>query len=101
MPFRGPLLHFSDIVDAIFWIERYIDGLDFEAYERDVKTRDAVERRLQIVTEAIIRLGDTASTIRAQLGGSSGAGWEISCGMAITRLTTRLSGVSCITSCRC
>jgi uncharacterized protein with HEPN domain len=60
MPSRGALLHFTDIVDAVLWIERYVEGLTFEQYEEDTKTRDAVERRLQIVTEAVIRLHDDA-----------------------------------------
>jgi len=30
--------------------------MDFSAYERDEKTRAAVERKMQILTEAVIRL---------------------------------------------
>jgi len=34
--------------------------MDFEAYRKDLKTKSAVERQLQILTEAVIRLGDDA-----------------------------------------
>jgi uncharacterized protein with HEPN domain len=32
--------------------------MDFAAYEKDRKTKSAMERQLQIITEAAIRLGD-------------------------------------------
>jgi uncharacterized protein with HEPN domain len=36
-------------------IDRYTAGLDFAAYERDRMVRDAVERRLGIIGEALSR----------------------------------------------
>ncbi len=44
-----------------------MEGLDFAGYERDVKTRDAIERRLQIVTEAVIRLGDSVESYSTEV----------------------------------
>lgn len=38
-------------------------GLTFEAYEADLKTKSAVERQMQILTEAVARLGADAETI--------------------------------------
>ena len=49
-------MHFQDILKAISLIEQFIDDMDFQAYSADIKTRAAVERELQIVTEAAHRL---------------------------------------------
>jgi uncharacterized protein with HEPN domain len=38
-------------------IERHIAGMDLAAYSRDEKTRDAVERCLQRISEAAYKLG--------------------------------------------
>lgn len=37
--------------------------MDFDAYKRDLKTKSAVERQLQILTEAAIRLGADADIL--------------------------------------
>ncbi len=37
--------------------------MDLQAYANDLKTKSAVERQLQILTEAVIRLGDDAERI--------------------------------------
>ena len=49
-------MHFNDMLKAIGLIEQFIGAMDFPAYEADAKTRAAVERELQIVTEAAYRL---------------------------------------------
>jgi uncharacterized protein with HEPN domain len=49
-------MHFQDILKAISLIEQFIGEMDFHAYSEDIKTRAAVERELQIVTEAAYRL---------------------------------------------
>jgi uncharacterized protein with HEPN domain len=49
-----------DIVDAIGPIEAFTSGMDFEAFREDPKTVAAVERKLQIISEAAIRLGANA-----------------------------------------
>ena len=56
MSFRGPEMHFSDMLKAIGLIEQFVGSMDFPAYEADIKTRAAVERELQIITEAAYRL---------------------------------------------
>ncbi len=56
MPFRHPERHLRDILESIDQIDRFIGDMDFAAYQRDEKTRAAVERKMQILTEAIIRL---------------------------------------------
>jgi len=45
-------MHFQDMLKAIVLIEQFTHGMDFPAYAADIKTRAAVERELQILTEA-------------------------------------------------
>lgn len=63
MPFRGSEIHFRDILDSIYQIDEFLAGLEFSGYQSDRKTRSAVERELQIITEAAIRLGAEAETL--------------------------------------
>jgi uncharacterized protein with HEPN domain len=56
-------MHFQDIVDSIALIDLFLTDFDFEAYEKDLKTKSAVERQLQIITEAAYRLGDEAQLL--------------------------------------
>ncbi|HEY1995330.1 MAG TPA: HepT-like ribonuclease domain-containing protein [Edaphobacter sp.] len=62
MPFRNVQTHFKDILQSIDHIGEFIAGIDFEGYQEDRKTRSAVERELQIITEAATRLGEEAET---------------------------------------
>ena len=55
-----------DALDSCRLIQRYTAGIDFEFYQRDDQKRDAVERRLGIIGEALHR-GEGHSGI--------GAGW--------------------------
>ena len=41
-------------------IETFVSGMNFEAFRGDLKTIAAVERKLQIVSEAAVRLGSEA-----------------------------------------
>lgn len=63
MPFRDNPTHLRDILEAIDHIESFLAGMDFEAYKADARTRFAVERQMQVITEAAVRLGDEAETI--------------------------------------
>jgi uncharacterized protein with HEPN domain len=56
-------MHFDDILKSIDLIDSFLEGMDFEAYRNNLKTRSAVERQMQILTEAAIRLGDDADAI--------------------------------------
>lgn len=58
MPFRDPRRHLEDVLDAIDKITEFIGTMDLDAYRADEKTKAAVERKIQILTEAIIRLED-------------------------------------------
>ena len=44
-------------------IERFTLGMDFEAFREDPKTVAAVERKLQLISEAATRLGDQAEAL--------------------------------------
>jgi uncharacterized protein with HEPN domain len=50
-------LRLHDIIENIDRIESYVTGLDFARFAADTKTIDAVERCLQRVTEAVIKIG--------------------------------------------
>src|SRR5258708_1721017 len=58
MPFRDPEQHLRDVLEAIEKINQFIGDMDLSAYEADEKTKAAVERKVQILTEAIVRLDD-------------------------------------------
>ena len=58
MPFRDDPRHLRDIIESIDLIDDFVDTLDFEAYRNDIKTKSAVERQIQILTEAAKRLGE-------------------------------------------
>ena len=58
MSFRDPAQSLRDILDAITSIEEFIAGMDFEVFRSDAKTVAAVERKLLVISEAAIRLGD-------------------------------------------
>ncbi|MGH9583797.1 MAG: HepT-like ribonuclease domain-containing protein [Bryobacteraceae bacterium] len=58
MPFSDPSIPLQDIAEAIERIEEFTHGMDFEAFRSDAKTVAAVERKLQIISEAAVRLGN-------------------------------------------
>ena len=41
-------------------IEDFISGMDFAAFQEDPKTNAAVERKLLVISEAAVRLGEHA-----------------------------------------
>jgi uncharacterized protein with HEPN domain len=67
LPFRDVQMHLQDIEESIGNIDAFLEGADFEAYREDLKTKSAVERQMQIITEAAIRLGDDAETLCPRL----------------------------------
>jgi uncharacterized protein with HEPN domain len=60
LPSKRPQRRFEDIVENIQSIERYTDGMNLSGFMSDAKTRDAVERCLERISEAVGKLGDTA-----------------------------------------
>jgi uncharacterized protein with HEPN domain len=53
-------LGLRDVWDAIRSIEDLTTGMDFESFRSDPKTAAAVERKLSLISEAAVRLGDDA-----------------------------------------
>lgn len=60
MPFRDPKSHLRDIRESIDAIDEFVRGMTLDVYCKDVKTQAAVERKLLVISEAAIRLGDAA-----------------------------------------
>ncbi len=60
MPFRDNQTHLRDILGGIERIEAFVAGMDLDAYRIDELRKSAVERQLQIITEAAKRLGEDA-----------------------------------------
>ena len=56
MPFRDHESHLRDILQSIDQINEFVGNMTFAIYQRDEKTKAAVERKIQILTEAVIRL---------------------------------------------
>ena len=50
---RDPHLRLQDIIEACERLEAYIENLDFPAFDRDLKTQDAVIRVFEIIGEAV------------------------------------------------
>lgn len=64
MPSRhDPADGLGDIVENAERIERYLKGMDRAAFEQDGLTRDAVERCIERVCEAVYRLADKAEQL--------------------------------------
>ncbi len=51
------------MLESIDHIRDFLSGMTFDIYQIDRKTRSAVERELQIISEAAVRLGDVAETL--------------------------------------
>ncbi len=63
LPFRDNETHLRDLLEGLDHIESFLGDMDLEAYKADIKTKSAVERQMQIITEAAKRLGDDAETL--------------------------------------
>lgn len=60
MPSSRPIRRLRDIVENATAIAGYVEGMDLAGFAADPKTRDAVERCLERISEAAIKLGDLA-----------------------------------------
>jgi uncharacterized protein with HEPN domain len=58
LPFRDAEQHLRDILESINNIDTFLGNMSFDAYRGDLKTKSAVERQMQIITEAAVRLGE-------------------------------------------
>lgn len=62
-PRHDPADCLTDIVDNAERIERYLGDMDRDAFAADGLTRDAVERCVERVCEAVYRLADRAESL--------------------------------------
>jgi uncharacterized protein with HEPN domain len=53
----------GSIWESILLIEQFVSGMDFGDYAADLKTQAAVERKMLVISEAAIRLGDNAEKL--------------------------------------
>jgi uncharacterized protein with HEPN domain len=63
LPFSGTSLSLADILDAIVAIEQFTQDMDLDSFRQDPKTIAAVERKLQVISEAAVRLGEQAEAL--------------------------------------
>lgn len=52
-------IYINDILEAIESIERFVGHMDFEEFQVDDKTKNAVIRKLEVIGEATKRVPDT------------------------------------------
>lgn len=55
---RDQRLYLKDILLSIEAIEKFVDGLSYEDFEKDDKTSSAVIRKFEIIGEAAKRISD-------------------------------------------
>ncbi len=60
MPSSRPAVRFQDILDNIHLIGSYLEGIDRARFVTDRRTRDAIERCLERISEAATKLGEEA-----------------------------------------
>jgi uncharacterized protein with HEPN domain len=63
VPSSRPAIRFQDILDNIQLIRGYIIGMNQTAFNADRRTRDAVERCLERISEAASKLGTEADRL--------------------------------------
>ena len=63
MPSSKPARRFGDILENVRAIEDYTEGVDLRGFKADAKTRDAVERCLERISEAASKLGETGHAL--------------------------------------
>jgi uncharacterized protein with HEPN domain len=63
VPSKSPTQRLLDIVENAASIASYIDGLDEKDFRSDRMRRDAVERCLQRISEAAVKLGSDAEML--------------------------------------
>lgn len=70
MPSSDPITRYEDIIENIERIERHISDVTEEQFYRDEKTYDAVERCIERICEATVKIGDLARELEPN------AAWE-------------------------
>jgi uncharacterized protein with HEPN domain len=63
VPSERPAIRLKDILENARLIQSYLLGMDRAGFDADRRTRDAVERCLERVSEAATKLGDAADEL--------------------------------------
>ncbi len=63
MPSKDPIQRFEDILENVILIEEFTAGMDLAAFMEDLKTRNAVERCMERISEAARKLGEAAEDL--------------------------------------
>jgi uncharacterized protein with HEPN domain len=63
VPSSRLVVRFQDILDNVQLIRSYVKGMDRAAFDADRRTRDAVERCLERISEAAAKLGANAQRL--------------------------------------
>jgi uncharacterized protein with HEPN domain len=63
VPSKDPIQRFADILENIILIEEFTRGMDLNAYQEDLKTRNATERCMERISEAAKKLGEVAEEL--------------------------------------
>ena len=63
MPSKNPIRRFEDILDNIDLIKEYTRDFSYDAFVKDRKTQDAVERCLTRISEAAGKLEGSADAV--------------------------------------
>ena len=92
MPFRDAEQHLRDILESVNNIDTFLGDMNFDVYRVDQKTKSAVERQIQIITEAPVRLGDDGGRLCPGVDWKGFRGMGTYCGTGTTELMTRSSG---------
>src|SRR5437867_1378590 len=63
LPFREPTLSLRDIISGIDMIVQFVRGIDLEAFREAPKTVAAIDRKILLIREAAMRLGEDAERL--------------------------------------
>ena len=58
MPFSDPYHHLAEIYENIVAVESFVEGMTSQEFCADEKTVAAVERKLSVISEVAVRLGE-------------------------------------------
>jgi uncharacterized protein with HEPN domain len=92
MPARSPLLRIHDMLESIRGIEKAIVGKNFRDFERSWVLRSAIERGIEVISEASRHLGREHKSQHKDVRWKDIAGIATSCVMNTSGWTARLSG---------
>jgi uncharacterized protein with HEPN domain len=81
MPTRSPLLRIHDMLESIRGIEKALAGKTLRDYERSWLLRSAVERGIEIISEASRHLGNDLKARHKVCAGRISPASAIFCGM--------------------